>query len=84
MNEQRNDLREAKQTLEQIINEMDQEVKRSFQSYIFEVQDYFTTVFQSLFGGGHAKLELTDDDYLSAGVDIIVQPPGKNYKIFLY
>ena len=40
------------------------------------MQAHFTTVFQSLFGGGHAKLELTDDDYLSA-VDIIVQPPGK-------
>ena len=77
LNEQRNDLREAKQTLEQIINEMDQEVKDRFKATFFEVQDYFTTVFQSLFGGGHAKLELTDDDYLSAGVDIIVQPPGK-------
>ncbi|MEB5791952.1 chromosome segregation protein SMC [Staphylococcus hominis] len=77
LNEQRNDLREAKQTLEQIIDEMDQEVKDRFKATFFEVQDYFTTVFQSLFGGGHAKLELTDDDYLSAGVDIIVQPPGK-------
>ncbi|AUJ51788.1 chromosome segregation protein SMC [Staphylococcus hominis subsp. hominis] len=77
LNEQRNDLREAKQTLEQIIDEMDQEVKDRFKATFFEVQDYFTSVFQSLFGGGHAKLELTDDDYLSAGVDIIVQPPGK-------
>ena len=31
----RNDLREAKQTLEQIIDEMDQEVKRSFQKLHF-------------------------------------------------
>ena len=77
LNEQRTDLREAKQTLEQIIDEMDQEVKDRFKATFFEVQDYFTSVFQSLFGGGHAKLELTDDDYLSAGVDIIVQPPGK-------
>ena len=77
LNEQRNDLREAKQTLEQIIDEMDQEVKDRFKATFLEVQDYFTIVFQSLFGGGHAKLELTDDDYLSAGVDIIVQPPGK-------
>lgn len=34
-------------------------------------------MFKSLFGGGQAELRLTDDDYLSAGVDIIVQPPGK-------
>ena len=77
LNEQRTDLREAKQTLEQIINEMDQEVKGRFKDTFLQVQAHFTTVFQSLFGGGHAKLELTDDDYLSAGVDIIVQPPGK-------
>lgn len=66
-----------KQTLEQIISEMDQEVKGRFKETFLQVQAHFTTVFQSLFGGGHAKLELTDDDYLSAGVDIIVQPPGK-------
>ena len=48
LNEQRNDLREAKQTLEQIIDEMDQEVKDRFKATFFEVQDYFTTVFQSL------------------------------------
>ncbi|PNZ67153.1 chromosome segregation protein SMC [Staphylococcus croceilyticus] len=77
LNDQRNDLREAKQTLEQIIEEMDQEVKGRFKETFLQVQSHFTTVFQSLFGGGHAKLELTDDDYLSAGVDIIVQPPGK-------
>ena len=34
-------------------------------------------MFKSLFGGGQAELRLTDDDYLTAGVDIIVQPPGK-------
>lgn len=77
LDEQRTDLREAKQTLEQIISEMDQEVKGRFKETFLQVQAHFTTVFQSLFGGGHAKLELTDDDYLSAGVDIIVQPPGK-------
>ena len=34
-------------------------------------------MFKQLFGGGQAELRLTEDDYLSAGVDIIVQPPGK-------
>ncbi|MGA4513873.1 chromosome segregation protein SMC [Staphylococcus caledonicus] len=77
LNDQRNDLREAKHTLEQVISEMDQEVKGRFKDTFLQVQEHFSTVFQSLFGGGHAKLELTDDDYLSAGVDIIVQPPGK-------
>ena len=77
LNEQRTDLREAKETLEQIINEMDREVEGRFKDTFHAVQDHFTTVFKQLFGGGQAELRLTEDDYLSAGVDIIVQPPGK-------
>lgn len=77
LNEQRTDLREAKETLEQIINEMDREVEGRFKETFHTVQDHFTTVFKQLFGGGQAELRLTEDDYLSAGVDIIVQPPGK-------
>lgn len=77
LNEQRTDLREAKETLEQIINEMDREVEGRFKETFHAVQDHFTTVFKQLFGGGQAELRLTEDDYLSAGVDIIVQPPGK-------
>lgn len=77
VNEQRTDLREAKETLEQIINEMDREVEGRFKETFHAVQDHFTTVFKQLFGGGQAELRLTEDDYLSAGVDIIVQPPGK-------
>ena len=77
LNEQRTDLREAKETLEQIINEMDREVEGRFKDTFHAVQDHITTVFKQLFGGGQAELRLTEDDYLSAGVDIIVQPPGK-------
>ena len=81
LNEQRTDLRAAKTTLEQIIEEMDQEVKDRFKETFHAVQGYFAEVFKSLFGGGQAELRLTDDDYLTAGVDIIVRPPGKNYNI---
>lgn len=77
LDEQRTDLRAAKSTLEQLIEEMDQEVKDRFKETFHAVQGHFTAVFKSLFGGGQAELRLTDDDYLSAGVDIIVQPPGK-------
>ena len=77
LNEQRTDLREAKTTLEQIITEMDQEVKDRFKETFHAVQGHFEEVFKTLFGGGQAELRLTDDDYLAAGVDIIVQPPGK-------
>lgn len=77
LDEQRADLRAAKLTLEQLIDEMDQEVKNRFKETFHAVQGHFSDVFKSLFGGGQAELRLTDDDYLSAGVDIIVQPPGK-------
>ncbi|WP_392449858.1 chromosome segregation protein SMC [Staphylococcus massiliensis] len=77
LDSQRTDLREAKQTLDQIIQEMDQEVKTRFKDTFLQVKAHFSDVFKSLFGGGSAELKLTDDDYLSAGVDIIVQPPGK-------
>lgn len=77
LNEQRTDLREAKTTLEQIITEMDQEVKDRFKETFHAVHGHFEEVFKTLFGGGQAELRLTDDDYLAAGVDIIVQPPGK-------
>lgn len=77
LDEQRADLRAAKLTLEQLIDEMDQEVKDRFKETFHAVQGHFSDVFKSLFGGGQAELRLTDDDYLSAGVDIIVQPPGK-------
>ncbi|RIP33550.1 chromosome segregation protein SMC [Staphylococcus gallinarum] len=77
LNEQRTDLRAAKATLEQIIEEMDQEMEDRFKETFHAVQGYFAEVFKSLFGGGQAELRLTDDDYLTAGVDIIVQPPGK-------
>ena len=38
----------------------------------------FKNVFSTLFEGGEAKLVLTEsEDLLSAGVDIVAQPPGK-------
>ena len=56
---------------------MDREVEGRFKETFHAVQSHFTTVFKQLFGGGQAELRLTEDDYLAAGVDIIVQPPGK-------
>ncbi|MDO5375650.1 MAG: chromosome segregation protein SMC [Staphylococcus rostri] len=77
LSEQRDDLREAKTTLEQLIDEMDQEVVTRFSETFHAIQGHFSEVFQTLFGGGQAELILTENDYLSAGVDIKVQPPGK-------
>lgn len=78
LSDQRTDLLEAKNTLEKVIQEMDSEVSVRFKETFDEVNHHFGEVFKSLFNGGRAELQLTDKDILDAGVEIVVQPPGKN------
>ncbi|MDQ0217109.1 chromosome segregation protein SMC [Peribacillus cavernae] len=76
--EQKDDLQQAKDTLFQVIEEMDDEMKRRFADTFFAIRGQFEQVFKALFGGGRAELRLTNpDDLLYTGVDIIAQPPGK-------
>ncbi|MGX2959226.1 chromosome segregation protein SMC [Peribacillus sp. JNUCC 23] len=76
--EQKDDLQTAKDTLFQVIDEMDDEMKRRFAETFYAIQSQFETVFKALFGGGRAELKLTDaNDLLQTGVEIIAQPPGK-------
>lgn len=76
--EQRDDLQTAKDTLFDVIEEMDGEMKRRFETTFNAIKTEFNYVFPSLFGGGRAELRLTDpQDLLKTGVDIIAQPPGK-------
>ncbi|WP_102271493.1 chromosome segregation protein SMC [Cytobacillus massiliigabonensis] len=76
--EQKNDLQEAKDTLFQVIDEMDTEMKKRFQETFEGIRDHFESVFRSLFGGGRADLKLTNpEDLLNTGVEIVAQPPGK-------
>ncbi|PGT86637.1 chromosome segregation protein SMC [Bacillus sp. AFS040349] len=78
LTEQRDDLLEAKDTLYQVIDEMDIEMKRRFEQTFNAIRSHFESVFQALFGGGRAELKLTDpNDLLNTGVDIVAQPPGK-------
>ncbi|MFD3445471.1 chromosome segregation protein SMC [Microbacteriaceae bacterium 4G12] len=76
--EQRSDLQEAKDTLYQVIGEMDEEMKKRF-SYTFQaIRTEFQCVFKELFGGGRADLVMTNEqDLLNTGIDIVAQPPGK-------
>ncbi|MCM3756687.1 chromosome segregation protein SMC [Sporosarcina aquimarina] len=78
LTDQRNDLLEAKTTLEEAMSEMDMEMKTRFKSTFDAVQQRFRTVFKEMFGGGEADLVLTDpENLLETGVDIIARPPGK-------
>ncbi|HJV17515.1 MAG TPA: chromosome segregation protein SMC, partial [Bacillales bacterium] len=76
--EQKTDLKEAKDTLFQVITEMDSEMKKRFEQTFEGIRFHFEPVFQALFGGGRAELKLTDPkDLLNTGVVIVAQPPGK-------
>ncbi|WML43673.1 chromosome segregation protein SMC [Neobacillus sp. PS3-40] len=76
--EQKNDLQEAKNTLFQVIDEMDTEMKKRFEQTFDGIRAHFEPVFCALFGGGRADLKLTDPkDILNTGVEIVAQPPGK-------
>ena len=78
---QNNDLKEASEKLLEIISELDEVMKDEFLKSFKQVQIEFDKVFKSLFGGGEAKLELTDSkNLLETGININVTPPGKNLK----
>lgn len=75
---QRNDLLEAKKTLQEAMSEMDQEMKSRFQTTFESIRSHFHRVYQEMFGGGEADLLLTDPtNLLTTGIDIVARPPGK-------
>lgn len=75
---QSEDLQGARQSLDELAGRMDLVIKDRFAKTFEQVQKVFDEVFRDLFGGGSARLELTEtEDPLGGGVDIIAQPPGK-------
>ena len=75
---QHSDLVEAEATLVQIIEELDNAMRKQFQEQFGKISEEFDHVFKQLFGGGKGTLELMEDeDILEAGIKIIAQPPGK-------
>ena len=77
LNEQHDDLMEALDTLDQAISKIDNESRRRFKETFDKINSGLQKKFPKLFGGGQARLELTEKDLLEAGVHIIAQPPGK-------
>ena len=75
---QHEDLIQAKETLENIIQELDDGMRRQFSEKFADIQREFDKAFKDLFGGGKGSIELVEgEDILEAGVQIISQPPGK-------
>lgn len=78
MTTQADDLRKAEDDLVKIIKDLSNEMLTKFNDEFNKINDSFKVVFRELFGGGNARLELTEaEDPLNAGVEIMVQLPGK-------
>lgn len=78
LTKQTDDLESAMSTLLNIIDELDDVMKGLFLSTFEEIEVEFDKVFKDLFGGGSAKLKLTDkSNVLETGIEIVVSPPGK-------
>ena len=72
------DLNDAARSLEEVRAELDRGLEQDFGATFNAVAEHFRTYFVRLFGGGDARLQLTDaQNVAEAGVEIIVQLPGK-------
>ncbi|MGN0298730.1 MAG: chromosome segregation protein SMC [Lachnospiraceae bacterium] len=78
MKTQYNDLMSSVQSMRKIVTDLDQGMRKQFREKFNQIQIEFNQVFQELFGGGQASLEISEDeDEIEAGIRIIAQPPGK-------
>ncbi len=71
------DIVEAITTLEGAIHKIDLETRDLLANTFNQVNEHFGRMFPSLFGGGNARLVMTGDEILDAGVQVMAQPPGK-------
>jgi len=79
--EQRDDVLTAKRELESIIRNITAEMTRIFVAEFNKIDQYFQRTFVEMFGGGKGALILENpDEPLTCGIEIRVQPPGKQLK----
>ena len=78
---QRDDVLHAKKELENIIGSITTEMTDIFVREFARINEYFGKTFTEMFGGGKAELLLEDPmQPLECGIEIRVQPPGKQLK----
>ena len=77
LDSQATDLEEAVRTLEDAIRKIDRETRELLRETFESVNRHFGSLFPTLFGGGEAKLIMTGEEILDAGVQVMAQPPGK-------
>ncbi|WP_245979687.1 coiled-coil domain-containing protein [Mycoplasma struthionis] len=81
-----NEIIEAKKTIEEAIENLDQIIIERITNTVSLVNAEFKHVFSKMFGGGMAEIRFTEpDNILESGIDVVAQPPGKsvrNLKLF--
>ena len=78
---QRDDVLNSKRELESIIRDITKEMTSIFVTEFKKIDHYFGEVFEEMFGGGKGQLILEDpENPLTCGIEIRVQPPGKQVK----
>ncbi len=77
LEKQHKDLEQALATLEQVIRKIDKETRTRFEETYTALETLFSSYFPKLFGGGRASLTLTSEDWLTTGITVVAQPPGK-------
>jgi len=78
MRTQVDDLRKAEVDIRQVIAELDELTRREFSRTFDAVDKQFRAMFTRLFGGGSARLSLTDPDNLvETGIEIEARLPGR-------
>lgn len=78
---QRDDVLGAKRELESVIRNITKEMTSIFVAEFQKIDHYFSLTFEEMFGGGKGQLILEDpDNPLTCGIEIRVQPPGKQVK----
>lgn len=76
--EQRDDILRSKNELTGIISDMDRIIKKKFKASFDQIVDNFESVYRELYGGGHARIVLSDpSDPFGSEIEITAQPPGK-------
>ena len=80
LDKQYEDLTKSVNTLESAIKKIDIETKSKFKETFDSINTNLSYFFPKIFGGGKAYLELTDNDLLNTGVNIMAKPPGKLVK----
>jgi chromosome segregation protein len=78
MSEQVEDVEESRKELLKLINDLTSQMKDIFSARFREINENFGSTFRELFGGGSARLLISDpNDILNSGIEIEVQPEGK-------